>query len=106
MLFGQMNVVRVQLQSNSLRCFRKKGQPKQLKGKPKHPYKIHIWGGISHKGATPLNLFTGKLFATKLLKIFDAGLLPFVNMAYRGSGCRLMQDNDPKHTSVLAKAYL
>ncbi len=95
----------VQLQSHSLRCYRKVGQPKKLKPKPKHPFKIHLWGGISCKGATPLVLFTGKLCSTKLLKIFDAGLVPFIESVYGYGDHRLMQDNDPKHASGLTKEY-
>ena len=37
----------VQLERHSHHCFRKKGQPKKLKPKPKHPLKVHLWGGIS-----------------------------------------------------------
>ncbi len=76
------------------------------KGKPKHPIKVHLWGGISNRGATPLVIFTGKLCATKLLKIFDAGLFPFVDKSFPNEQPRLMQDNDPKHTSGLATDYL
>lgn len=43
------------------------------------------------------------------LRIFDAGLFRFFRMAYAVDGhahtCRLMQDNDPKDTSGLAKDY-
>ena len=35
----------VQLDTHSLRCYRKEGQPKKLKPRPKHPVKIHIGGG-------------------------------------------------------------
>ena len=33
----------VQLERHSRRCFRKKGQQKKLKPKPKHPLKVHLW---------------------------------------------------------------
>ena len=36
----------VQLERHSRRCFKKKGQVKKLKPKPKHPLKVHLWGGI------------------------------------------------------------
>ena len=36
-------------------CFRKKNEPRKLKSKPKHPVKVHIWGGISKKGDTTSN---------------------------------------------------
>ena len=96
----------VQLQTHSLRCYRKVGSAKKLKPKPKHPLKIHLWGGISYRGATPLVLFTGKLCATKLIKIFENGLLPFIQARFPRRPPRLMQDNDPKHTSGLATDYL
>lgn len=35
-------------------CFRKKGMPAKLKPKVKHPYKLHVWAGISKRGATKI----------------------------------------------------
>ena len=35
----------VQLDSHRRLCFRKKLQPRRFKPKPKHPVKVHIWGG-------------------------------------------------------------
>ena len=93
----------VELQRHSLRCFRKKKQCKKLK--PKHPLKLHIWGGISSRGATPVVIFKGILVATKLLKIYENSLLPFIKKAYPYQH-RLMQDNDPNHTSRVAQNYL
>ncbi len=93
------------MERHSKRCYRKKGQPKALKPKPKHPLKVHLWGGISCRGATKLVIFTGILVATRLIKIFDASLLPFVQSVYPESH-RLMQDIDPKHSSKLGKKFL
>ena len=49
----------MQLEQHGRICFRKRFQPRILKQRPKHPVKLHIWGGISVKGATRLVMFTG-----------------------------------------------
>lgn len=49
----------VQLEQHSRICFRKRLQPRNLKQRAKHPVKIHVWGGISSKGATRVVMFSG-----------------------------------------------
>ena len=88
----------IQLDHHSRICFRKKLQPRALKQRAKHPVKIHIWGGISKKGATRVVMFTGNMNAIRLRRIFEGGLVPFINELFP-TGHRLYQDNDPKHRS-------
>ena len=89
----------IQIDSHRRRCYRKYHRPKRLKPRPKHPAKVHIWGGISPRGATPIVIFTGILIATRYTKILEAGLLPFVTTTFP-DGHRFQQDNDPKHKSL------
>ena len=55
----------VMLERHRRRCYRKKGSPRKLKPHPKHPVKLHIWGGISKRGATSVVVFTGIMTATR-----------------------------------------
>ena len=71
-----------------------------LKQRTKHPVKLHVWGGISKRGATNIIMFTGIINAEWLARVFEAGLLPFLREQYP-DGHRLLQDNDPKHASGL-----
>ena len=75
--------------------FQKKGMPAKLKPKVKHPYKVHVWAGISKRGATKIFIFTGIM-----KKEFFVGsiLLPFVVETFP-DGHRFQQDNDLKHES-------
>ena len=92
----------VQLDPHRKQVSRRRGLAKPLKPRPKHPQKIHIWGGISMKGATSLVMFGGILNATRYALILEKGLLPFIKKHYpRRRSHRLQQDNDPKHTSNL-----
>ena len=95
----------VQLERHSRICFRKKLQPQALKQRAKHPIKIHIWGGISTKGATSLVMFTGIMNAECLGAVYEAGLVPFIQERFP-DGHRLYQDNNPKHSSKYIEEFL
>ena len=94
----------IQLEQHSRICFRKRLQPRLLKQRAKHPIKIHIWGGISVKGATKVVMFTGTMNAERLGIILEAGLLPYIADKFSG-GHRLYHDNDPKHSSYYIEDF-
>ena len=94
----------VQLEQHSRICFRKQSQPRKLKPRPKHPLKLHIWGGISSRGATRVIMFSGIMDAEKLKSIFRAGLLPIIQEKFP-DGHKLFQDQDPKHASSAIEEF-
>ena len=95
----------IQLEQHSRICFYKRLQPQILKQRAKHPIKIHIWGGISGKGATCLVMFTGIMNAIRLGAVYEAGLLSFIQERFP-DGHRLYQDNDPKHSLKYIEQFL
>ena len=40
----------VHMENHAKISFRRKLEPPKMKGHPKHPYKVHIWTGISKRG--------------------------------------------------------
>ena len=95
----------IQMESHRRFCCRKEGQPPRLKPRAKHPFKVHVWAGISKKGRTGICIFTGMMDRFVYIDIIKRTLLPFLNDVYP-SGHRLMADNDPKHTSIAAREFL
>ncbi len=93
-----------QLETHRRFCCRKEGRQARPKPRPKHPTKVHVWAGISWNGATDIIIFEGIMDRHGFVSILEKGLKSFVQ---RTPGPVLfMQDNDPKHTSLLAREWL
>ena len=96
----------VQIETHKRFCYHKQGQNPRPKPRPKHPTKVHVWGGISKSGATEVCIFEGIMGATLYCEILEKTLLPFIEERFPPPIVHyFMQDNDPKHTSRAAQEF-
>lgn len=68
-------------------CYVKDGEYlSRLRKRAKHPPKLHLWGGISARGATQLAVFPGsvRLDSRKYCEILERVYLPFNRNIYHG----------------------
>ena len=98
---------KVQSHQNRRRyTFHKAGEPAKKVPKPKHPYSVMIWAGISKRGATGILVFDGIMRSEFYQEsILRGKFLPFVQATYPDHH-RLQQDNDPKHTSRSTQNFM
>ena len=94
----------VQIEGHRKVIFHKQGQPIKLVARPKHPQKVHVWAGISSKGATTIVMFAGIMNATRYTDILDTALIPYLEKHFPHSH-RFQQDKDPKHTCRWAQDH-
>ena len=83
----------------------------QLKGQPQDPTQprqqttLHLWGAISRRGASPLQIFDGALTTAMYLEILLENVVPFIAENFP-EGHRFHQDNNPKHSAKLSQEFL
>lgn len=78
----------------------------KMKGCPKHLYKFHIWDGISKRGATKVLIFSSNTDAQFYTEDILKGTVPPIIRKKFADGHCFQQDNDPNHTSTLAKKFM
>ena len=69
----------------------------------KHGKKVNAWAGISKGGKTSIQLFTENMTKELYVSIMEKHLKEMERMT--GKNFELIWDNDPKHTSNLAKEF-
>jgi transposase len=78
--------------------------PRPVRRIPKDRRKILAWGGFCKKGKTDLFCFRETMTAEVYVDILEKNIADVKILM--GKKWRFQQDNDPKHTSRLAKSYL
>ena len=99
------NECTVQMETHRRYCCRKQGEAPRPKPRPKHPYKVHVWAGISLRGKSGICIFNGIMDRFLYVDILKKTLLPFVEHQF-SDGHRFMADNYPKHNSIVAREFL
>lgn len=94
----------IQLEYHRTFCYRKVGAPLKPKPKPKHPYKVMVWAGISRKGATNICLINSSIDSAGYQEILRTHLLLFLETVLPNG--QFQQDNAPCHMSLSTRRFL
>ncbi|KAI6658663.1 hypothetical protein LOD99_11008 [Oopsacas minuta] len=81
-----------------------KGDQLAVKQSNKHSPKSHVWGAISAYGTFVLKVFRQNLTEELYTNILNDCLITHVQVLYP-EGLVLQEENDPKHTSKVAKTF-
>lgn len=92
-----------QLFPNSRKLWMKRSK-KLVYRRVKHSQKIHAWAGFSQSGFGKIITFTGILTSSRMIDIYKEGLVQPPIILFDGDWT-LQEDNDPKHTSKVAKKW-
>ena len=82
-----------------------KGIQKAIQPTTKNSAKLHIWAAFSSMGTFPLCFFRRNMDANFFVNILEWHLIEQAEV-FHGQRWFLIQDNDPKHTSRIAKAWM
>ncbi|KAI6659674.1 hypothetical protein LOD99_14597 [Oopsacas minuta] len=82
-----------------------KSDQKRIVPTTKHSPKINVRAGFSPMGIFPLCILTENMNSQMFIDILEGHLLTHAEIFHRNEW-RLVMDNDTKHSSKLAKAYL
>lgn len=67
---------------------------------------VHVWGGISMRGVTPIVKLTGSVDGATYQQVLADNYLPAVQELYDDEECLLVQDKATPHTSRLVLDWL
>jgi transposase len=91
------------------RVWRKKGKrydPKNTQGTVKHDKSVMVWGCFSYGGVGRLHRIDGIMKKEQYHAILQRQMLPSARELFGQNPWIFQQDNDPKHTALINRAYL
>ncbi len=84
----------------------KRYDPKYTQKTVKHDKYVMIWGCFSCDGVGKLHRINGIMNSRVYRVILMNQMIPSSRQLFRDSPWTFQHDNDPKHTSLIVKAYL
>lgn len=91
------------------KVWRQKGQrylPKNTQGTVKHDQSVMVWGCFTYTGVGRLHRINGIMKKEEYHDILQRQMLPSARGLFGPNPWIFQQDNDPKHTALINKAYL